>query len=134
MSVVRRKSRADRRKRDTAILHRDRRSVAPQELEIKSDIKDADLLVRVKNPLIATNCYTLREAISNALDKASVRRIILNMEHVPYADTTGICLLIKLHRQFLKDKIEFIVYRMCPRVKDIIEILNLNGVLTLRDH
>ena len=134
MSAVRRKSRADRRKKNAILLHKDRRATTVPEIEIKTDIKDTDLLVRLKNPLTATNCYPLREAIRQALEKASITRIIINMEHVPYADTTGICLLIELHCQFLKDSIKFIVYRMCPRVKDIIEILNLNGILTLRDH
>lgn len=115
-------------------MHKDRRANTLQELEIKTDVKETNLLVWVKNPLIATNCYPLREAVRQALEKASITRVILNMEHVPYADTTGICLLIEFHRQFLKDKITFIVYRMCPRVKEIIEILNLNGILTLRDH
>jgi len=134
MSAVRRKSRADKRKRVATILYKDRRANAPLELDIKTEIKETSLLVRVKNPLIATNCYPLREAIKQNLRKASITRVILNMEHVPYADTTGICLLIELHLQFLKEKIEFIVYRMCPRVKEIVEILNLANVLTLKNH
>ena len=134
MSAVRRRSRADRRKRSAAIPHNDRRRSDLRELEIKMEVKETNLLVWVKNPLIATNCYSLRDAIRQGLQNTSATRIIVNMEQVPYADTTGICLLIDLQRQYLKGKIEFIIFRICPRLKEIIELLNLNGILKLRDH
>jgi len=134
MPPIRRKSRADKRRKHVDTPHPDRRSKVIPELLVKTEIKENNLLMWVKNPIIANNCYPLRVSIEKSLESTPVKRVIINMENVPYTDTAGVSLLVKLHRQFEKDNIHLILYRVTPRVKNIIEIMNLAGLLDMRNH
>jgi len=135
MSPYRRRSRADKRRRDQSVEGKDRRHNVPPDLIVRTQIKDDNLLVWIKNPLISSNCYPLKEAIANSLQgDIFIKRIILNMENVPYMDTGGISLLLQLHKIYTSQNRKFILYLVIPRMKEIIEIFNLSSVFDIRDH
>ena len=134
MATIRRQSRADRRRKDQETPGPDRRRNSVPDLKIKTQVIDGNLLVWVANILVATNRYSLRDVILSILDDSSVTRVIINMEKIPYADSAGLGLLSDMHRQLQAKQKKLILYRVVPRVKQIIEILRLDSILTLRDH
>ena len=134
MPNIRRRSRGDRRKVEREINGKDRRSETPPDLEIKTQVRESTLLVWVENAMIGMNCYSLRVAIQKALRDTDVQRVIINMEKVPYADTAGIGLLATLQRELMKENRKIILYRVIPRLKEIIAIMNLDTFFEIRDH
>ena len=133
--VIRRKSRADMRRMERHIEGDDRRRDEPPDLNVTSQIKDNNLLLRLDNVLMAGNSFSLRDAASRALDEnKNINRIIINMEKATYVDTGGISLLLELHKQFTAEKKTFILFRVTPRVKQILDMVNLDKVFNIRDH
>lgn len=134
MPPIRRRSRADKRRRNTPIPHDDRRNYIAPELNIKTEIKDNNLLIWIHNALVSSNCFPLRDVIYQIVDEAHPSRVIVNMSEISYADTTGLSLLIHIQKRLQEDKISLILYRITHRVKEILEILNLYNLFDIRDH
>lgn len=127
----RRRSRADRR--------RNPREQTPPDLVIKTQVKKKNLLVWVENPIVTTNRFTLKNAIEKVLSIAAnestkINRIIINMEKVPYADSSAMGMFLELHKEFNEKGISFILFRVQPRLKEIMEIVNVHRILDVRDH
>ncbi len=134
MAQGRRRSRANRRNKTGKNHTPERRSKTPPELDIEIHVKDTNLLVTVKNPIVAGNCYTLRNAINKALSDATITSIIINMQGVPYADSTALRVFLELHRQLKRQGKKLILYRVIRRIRKVLEILNIDKVFDLRDH
>jgi anti-anti-sigma factor len=133
MSEIRRKSRADRRHNTTSDTEENRRREFPPDLKIKTKIHEHNLLLWVKNAMLANNCYALRDVIYNIYLKKKFTRVIINMEGIPYADTKAIALLLELHQKLKSKNIKLILFRTVSRVKNVMEILNLDKIFDIRD-
>ena len=133
--VMRRQSRADKRRVERNIKGVNRRHSEPPDLQVKTQIKDNNFLIWLGNALVAGNCYSLRDAINEETIKSrGIIRIVVNMEKVTYVDTGAISLLFELHKHFVTEKIPFILYRVTPRVKEILGIVNMDKLFDIRDH
>jgi anti-anti-sigma factor len=134
MPPIRRRSRADKRRRNASIPHEDHRNYVAPDLKIKTEVKDNNLLIWIHNALVSTNCFPLRDVIYQKLAETSLTRVIINMSEVSYADTTGLSILIDIQRCLNKDNLSFVLYRITPRIKEILEMLNLYDLFDIRDH
>lgn len=133
--VIRRSSRSDMRRMDRHIEGDDRRRDEPPDLNVTAQIKDNNLLLRLDNVLMAGNSFSLRDAVNRALAESNdVNRVILNMEKATYVDTGGLSLLLELHKRFTAENKTFILFRVTPRVKQILNIVNMDKVFNIRDH
>lgn len=83
--------------------------------------------------MLAQNCFPLRDEIFSSLNGAEVGRVILNMEGVPYADTTAIGLLVDIHKKMKSRDIIFILFRVRERVNEVLNILQLDKILDIRN-
>ncbi|HOE62906.1 MAG TPA: STAS domain-containing protein [Candidatus Sumerlaeota bacterium] len=133
--MIRRKSRSDMRRMDRRIEGDNRRSDTPPDLNVTAQIKDKNLLLWLDNVLTAGNSFVLRDTVERALaGNNDVNRIIINMEKTTYVDTGGISLLMEFHKRFAAANKAFILFRVTPRVKQILDILNMDKVFNIRDH
>jgi len=107
----------------------------PLDLVITSEVKDNNLLVHVEHALFASNCFALRDVIDAAVSKhIGLRQVIINMDEVPYAETAAFSLFLRLKKRLAQRGISFALHRVKPRVKEIIDILNMNKVFDMLEH
>lgn len=54
-----------------------------------------------------------------------VKRLILNLEHLSYIDSSGIGLMLKLRKQAKAVEGEFVLLNVPPRIKEAFDLVNL---------
>jgi anti-anti-sigma factor len=60
-------------------------------------------------------------------------KILLNLEHVPYINSAGVCWLLQAHKRFQAAGGKFVLYRVPPSVCDVLGVLNLTPQLYIAD-
>jgi len=133
--MTRRRSRADKRHTEHYIKGGNRRLDEPPDLLITTEVKENDLLIRVEHAMFASNCYALRDAIDAVMSThGGLKQVIINMEKVPYAETAAFSLFLKLKKRLAQRNVSFVLYRVKRRVKEIIDMLNMDKVFDMREH
>jgi anti-anti-sigma factor len=60
-------------------------------------------------------------------------KILLNLEHVPFISSAGVCWLLQAHKRFREAGGKFVLYRVPPSVRDVLGVLNLTPLLCIAD-
>lgn len=132
---TRRRSRADQRKSlpsgiNTPFL--DRRSEKPREIKITIIEKGQNLGIVLKHEIVADNLLPLQEAIRQQIDRPNFKRVVINMQEVPYIDTSAVSMLTESQRQIKEAGKEMIIVNLHPRVAHFFDILNLHTMFDVR--
>lgn len=128
MAEYRRQSRAERRQRNRQVPV-ERRNITPPELVISSLESNRTLMVHLENRFIADNSFELKEYLNNVLNPHSIDRVVLNIEKVPYMDSTALGLLVDIKRNLNDLGVEFCLKNPSNQVSWLLEILMLDRVL-----
>lgn len=70
------------------------------------------------------NSYELALLVKT-LAAGGMQRIILNMEHLNYVDSTGIGMIIRLKKELVSHGGCFILYNVPPKINEVFELVNL---------
>jgi len=124
---VRPGSRADRRRKDQGPPQGgDRRGLETPPVDMKWENEPEGIVFRLANPLVVSNCFALRDRLVGYSDRFSARRFTIDLSGVPYVDTAGAGVLMELKGRRLRDRKELIVCNPTPRVREILELLQLD--------
>lgn len=107
------------------------------ELETGSDliknvrVKETNLLATVHGEIDLHNSPDLRGQLLRMLETAKPKRLILNLDGVPYMDSSAIAVLVETLQKLRKTGGSVFLTNLQPRVKGLLEIARLETIFTL---
>jgi anti-anti-sigma factor len=128
----RRRSRANRRRREIETPFPERRTDVAREVEVRFAAQGIRLLVSLANELVAENCFGVRDAILRTLDAATVEQVVLNFELVPFVDSTAIGMLLDLQIRLSEKRKRLVLANVPDQVESLLETLMLQRVFDIR--
>ena len=96
--------------------------------------EDDALVVSVTGEIDLNNSPELRAALFGLLDKSPSKRVILNLESVPYMDSSAIAVLVELLRRMGKGPNKVFLTNLQPRVRGLLEIARLNTIFVVTEN
>ena len=66
-----------------------------------------------------------------SLVETTTGRIIVNLEAVPYMDSSGVATLVELLQSCRRTSLDLVLCQLTPRVLSVFEIARLDGVFTI---
>lgn len=94
-------------------------------LNMQMAIKRSTLLVRLKGELDQGVAEELKKKVSDVIEKYYVKNLIINLNEVPFMDSTGIGFIIGRYAQLKTRKGKVVVCAMNEMVE---RIFNLSGL------
>ncbi|HMB96814.1 MAG TPA: STAS domain-containing protein [Tepidisphaeraceae bacterium] len=93
---------------------------------------DGDTIIAaVRGEIDLHNSPALRTALLGAVNKYHPKKIILNLDLVPYMDSSAIAVLVETLQKLRKIGGKVVLTNLQPRVKGLLEIARLNTVFVL---
>jgi anti-sigma B factor antagonist len=107
------------------------------DLQSKSDLVPAariegdTIFATVRGEIDLHNSPTLRSALLEALATHQPKKIVLNLEQVPYMDSSAIAVLVEALQKLRKTGGKMCLTNLQPRVKGLLEIARLDTIFIL---
>lgn len=96
---------------------------------IRNVRRDGDALVlSVRGEIDLHNSPELRTELLDLLQKIRPRRMILNLQQVPYMDSSAVAVLVELLQHLRKTGGKIVLTGLQPRVKGLLEIARLESI------
>ena len=89
------------------------------------------LAVAICSEIDLNNSPKLRGVLLDLIEKHQPKRLILNLEKVPYMDSSAIAVLVESLQKMRKISGRIFLTNLQPRVKGLIEIARLDTIFTL---
>jgi anti-sigma B factor antagonist len=94
--------------------------------------KEGDtIFAKVRGEIDLHNSPYLRSALLDALNKHQPNKIVLNLEQVPYMDSSAIAVLVEALQKLRKTGGKMCLTNLQPRVKGLLEIARLDTIFVL---
>ncbi|HEX3357015.1 MAG TPA: STAS domain-containing protein [Tepidisphaeraceae bacterium] len=94
--------------------------------------KDGDsVFARVSGEVDLHNSPDLRGALLNILSQAQPKKLILNLEAVPYMDSSAIAVFVESLQKIRKAGGKMCLTNLQPRVKGLLEIARLDSIFVI---
>lgn len=103
---------------------------APMTLAI--DRQDNLLVIRPEGDIDLASSPGLRDQLRELISSAS-GRIVVDLEGVPYMDSSGVATLVELLQSCRRDQLELVLCRLGERVLSVFQIARLDGVFTISE-
>ena len=103
---------------------------APMTLAI--DRQDNLLVIRPEGDIDLASSPGLRAQLRELISSAS-GRIVVDLEDVPYMDSSGVATLVELLQSCRRDQLELVLCRLGERVLSVFQIARLDGVFTISE-
>ena len=87
------------------------------------------LIASIKGDIDLNNSPELRTVLLGLLARYSTQKLVLNLGHVPYMDSSAIAVLVELLRKLKGGKI--FLTNLQPRVKGLLEIARLDSIFAV---
>ena len=130
MTRIRRFSRAERRK-NSDIVELERRKNDTNPLEITALNSSRDLIINLRNPVVAENSFMIREFVERVLDPHMVERVIVDLKDVPFIDSSGLGVLVDVKKKVNRDGVDFFLTNPREHVLWLIDTLLLDRILPI---
>jgi anti-sigma B factor antagonist len=107
------------------------------ELKSSSDLipaarKERDaIVVAVRGEIDLQNSPELRTELLDMLAKHSPKRVVINLDQVPYMDSSAIAVLVELLQKVRKTGGQIYLTNLQPRVKGLLEIARLGSIFSI---
>jgi anti-sigma B factor antagonist len=107
------------------------------ELETGSDLiknvrlQESDLLASVHGEIDLHNSPDLRGHLLRLLEQTRPKRLILNLQDVPYMDSSAIAVLVETLQKLRKSGGTVCLTSLQPRVQGLLEIARLETIFTV---
>jgi anti-sigma B factor antagonist len=89
------------------------------------------VLATVRGEIDLHNSPELRSALLDVLLKSQPKKIILNLNQVPYMDSSAIAVLVETLQKLRKIGGKLYLTHLQPRVKGLLEIARLDSIFVL---
>jgi anti-sigma B factor antagonist len=89
------------------------------------------VLASVRGEIDLHNSPELRGALLELLEKASPKKLILNLAQVPYMDSSAIAVLVEMLQKLRRAGGKLCLTNLQPRVKSLLEIARLDSIFVL---
>ena len=89
------------------------------------------VVVAIRGDIDLHNSTELRTELLDILIKTSARKLVLNLEQVPYIDSSAVAVLVELLQRLRKVGGKIRVTNLQPRVRGLLEIARLNTIFVL---
>ena len=89
------------------------------------------LIASVRGEIDLHNSPDLRRALLEVLLKGQPKKIILNLEQVPYMDSSAIAVLVEALQKIRKTGGRIYLTDLQPRVKGLLEIARLDSIFVV---
>jgi anti-sigma B factor antagonist len=89
------------------------------------------VIARVAGEIDLHNSPELRGALLHVLLKNQPKKLVLNLEQVPYMDSSAIAVLVEALRKIQGGGGKVYLTNLQPRVKGLIEIARLNAIFVV---
>ncbi|WP_370586459.1 anti-sigma F factor antagonist [Parageobacillus thermoglucosidasius] len=99
------------------------------DFEVKQDV----LIIRLSGELDHHTAEELREKVTDVLESASIRHIVLNLEHLTFMDSSGLGVILGRYKQIKKLGGEMIVCSISPTVKRLFDMSGLFKIIRLEN-
>jgi len=112
-------------------------SDSPQPLSTGTDLvpaarKEGDAVIaQIRGEIDLHNSPDLRRAILDVLLAAKPTRLVLNLQQVPYMDSSAIAVLVESLQKLRKTGGKLCLTNLQPRVKGLLEIARLDSIFVL---
>ncbi|RFU69173.1 anti-sigma F factor antagonist [Bacillus sp. V59.32b] len=100
-------------------------------LVIDMEAKNAVLCIRLKGELDHHAAEELRTRASTAIEKGSIKHIVLNLGELSFMDSSGLGVILGRYNQIKQNKGEMIVCAISPSVKRLFEMSGLFKIIKL---
>jgi anti-anti-sigma factor len=94
-------------------------------------IEGDTIFAAVRGEIDLHNSPYLRSALLEALSKHNPKKIVLNLEQVPYMDSSAIAVLVEALQKLRKVGGKMCLTNLQPRVKGLLEIARLDTIFVL---
>jgi anti-sigma B factor antagonist len=104
------------------------------ELRTASDIvpkarQEGDMVyASIRGEIDLHNSPELRTELLDIVMKTSPKRLVLNLEQVPYMDSSAIAVMVELLQKIRRSGGKIILTNLQPRVQGLLEIARLNTI------
>lgn len=130
--VSRRKSRADRRHESYVSPPLERRRAVHRDVGITVLEKNSNIGIILKNELVALNMSPLQQILREQIKRSTISRVVINLQHVPYMDTSSIGMLVETHKELDKNGKHLILVNLQPELRRFLDMLNLDSFFDIR--
>lgn len=99
-------------------------------LTLAVDQQEDLLVIRPEGDIDLASSPELRTRLRELLADAS-GRIVVDLEAVPYMDSSGVATLVELLQSCRRDQLDLVLCRLSERVLSVFQIARLDGVFTI---
>ncbi|MDB5326112.1 MAG: anti-sigma factor antagonist [Phycisphaerales bacterium] len=96
-----------------------------------ADITGDTAIFRLKDEIDLHTSPDLRTDILGALTKGEVKKLVLNLEKVPYVDSSAIAVMVEALQKLRKAGGKVYLTNLSPRVKGLLEIARLDSIFSV---
>ncbi|MCC6423796.1 MAG: STAS domain-containing protein [Phycisphaerales bacterium] len=89
------------------------------------------VVVAIRGDIDLHNSTELRTELLDILIKTSARKLVLNLEQVPYIDSSAVAVLVELLQRLRKSGGKIVLTNLQPRVRGLLEIARLDTIFVL---
>ncbi len=94
-------------------------------LSVQMALKKNMLIIRLKGELDEASAEKLKYRVSEVIDKYRIKNLVINMDEVPFMDSSGIGFIIGRYTQLKGRKGKVVI---CSMNKMVERIFNLSGL------
>lgn len=91
------------------------------------------LIARVRGEIDLHNSPDLRDALLSLITDQGSKKLVINLQGVPYMDSSAIAVLVELLQRLRKDGGAINLTNLQPRVKGLMEIARLDRIFKVAD-
>ena len=102
------------------------------ELTIHVEDQDGTVTIRPEGEVDLAHSPSLRHRLMEVITEGPTR-VILDLAHVPYMDSSGVATLVEALQQCRGRDARLVLAAMQPRVRSVFEIARLDTVFTICD-
>ena len=111
--------------------------IRPSNAKVNSELVPATrvegdaVLVTVRGEIDLHNSPELRGTLLDLLNRLKPKRLVLNLEQVPYMDSSAIAVLVEALQKIRKSGGRIFLTDLQPRVKGLLEIARLDSIFVV---
>ncbi|HTW95955.1 MAG TPA: STAS domain-containing protein [Tepidisphaeraceae bacterium] len=92
---------------------------------------DGVVVATIRGEIDLHNSAQIRTDLLAALQNKRPKKLILNLQQVPYMDSSAIAILVEMLKEMRKSGGKLLLVNLQPRVRGLLEIARLDAIFTI---
>lgn len=101
-------------------------------MRLESQIHDGVGILRLYGRFVTGSDAELQLA-RNCLDAHGISKAVLDLQSVPYIDSTGLAFVVELHKELTRRGGQLLLARANARVREVLEMTRIREIVPLYD-